>query len=207
MKFRILLLAFLPFACSSAEDGKALYETFCSACHGVDGVGPEGTLNPPLAKSEWLLGSPDRAISVGKPENVARIRAKLIDRKEAYRSAELLKEHPIPYRQGWPRLENLTSHVYAGKWAVMPDFSQMEAVSVEEEPRNLVDSAHGNRDQEFAVVWEGDHVTAEEGDYAAVLAHGQYYKTEPIPMPTATLGRCSVSPARPTRNPTGAAGS
>ncbi|YCM43687.1 c-type cytochrome [Verrucomicrobiaceae bacterium 227] len=218
MNFRSLILALIPLTSVAAEDGKALYETFCSACHGVDGVGPEGNPNPPLAKSEWLLGSPDRAISAvmvglkgpievtGKAYNlemppqgaifkdeqlaailsyvrqawgnkgkavqaaeVARIRAKLKDRKDAYSPGELLKEHPIPFSQGWPRLKNLKSYVYEGKWEVMPDFSKLEPVSVEEEPRNLVDSAHGEREKEFAVVWEGDLVTSKEGDYNAVI--------------------------------------
>lgn len=217
MKLLVSLLFVLPFTLA-AEDGKVLYTTYCSACHGVDGVGPENNVNPPLAKSEWLTGSPDRAISsvmvglvgpievTGKPynlqmppqgavlndeqlaailthvrkswgnkqkpvqpEQVARVRAKLKERKTPYTANELRKEYPIPYRPGWPRLENLTSHVYHGKWELMPDFSQLKPVSVEEEPRNLVDVAHADRDKEFGIVWEGDLVTAKEGDYNAML--------------------------------------
>ncbi len=46
----------------SAETGKQLYTTYCSACHAPDGKGATGGTFPPLAKSEWLTGKPDRAI-------------------------------------------------------------------------------------------------------------------------------------------------
>lgn len=213
----------------AAPDGAALYTTYCSACHGTDGVGPEGNVNPPLAKSEWLLGEPDRAIAavlhglVGpievrgklynlamppqgavlddqqlaaiighvrtsfgnvrdnakksdiekrlvKPEEIAAIRAELSERKGPFTAAELKEKYPIPHRQGWPRLENLRSTLYHGKWEQMPDFSQLEPVAYEEEPRNLVDVAHADRISEFAIVWEADIITRKEGDYGAVLS-------------------------------------
>lgn len=217
MKILFSLILVLP-TLLLAGDGKVLYATYCSACHGPDGVGPENNVNPPLAKSEWLLGSPDRAISavmvglVGpievsgkaynlqmppqgemlndeqladiltyvrkswgnkgsavKPAQVAKVRAKLKDRKTPYTANELRKEYPIPFKQGWPRIENLISHVYHGKWELMPDFSKLDPVSVEEEPRNLVDTAHADREKEFGIVWEGDLVTSKEGDYNAIL--------------------------------------
>jgi len=216
---KIVFSFLIVLSCSlAAEDGKILYTTYCSACHGPDGIGPENNVNPPLAKSEWLTGSPDRVISavmvglVGpievsgqlynlqmppqgavlsdeqlaailtytrkswgnkekevKPGEVAKIRAKLKERKTPYTANELRKEYPIPFRKGWPRFENLISHVYHGKWEVMPDFSKLDPVSVEEEPRNLVDVAHADRDKEFGIVWEGDLVTSKEGDYNAIL--------------------------------------
>ncbi len=213
----IIILFLLPLALL-ANDGKQLYTTYCSACHGADGRGPENNVNPPLAKSEWLLGKPDRAISAvlvglagpievaGKAyhlimppqgavlndeqlaailtyvrtswgneeeavsaEQVAEVRERLKDRKTPYGANELREKYPIPYERGWPRLENLISHVYHGKWELMPDFSKLEVASVEEEPRNLVDVAHAERDQEFGIVWTGDLVTDREGDYRALL--------------------------------------
>ncbi|MGJ8698253.1 MAG: c-type cytochrome [Verrucomicrobiaceae bacterium] len=221
MKRFFFLLPFLLNPASAVEDGKVLYTQFCSACHGTDGVGPEGNLNPPLAKSEWLLGKPDRAISAVlaglkgpievngrlynlamppqgavindeqlaailtyvrkswgnkgsavKAEQVGKVRGELaerIEKMEYFTADELRRKHPIEFGQGWPRLRNLTSSVYHGKWEVMPDFSKLEVVSVEEEPRNLVDVAHGNREKEFGIVWEGEIVTAKEGDYNAML--------------------------------------
>lgn len=47
-----------------AEDGKALYATYCSACHGVDGKGANDGAFPPLAKSPWVNGKPDRSIQI-----------------------------------------------------------------------------------------------------------------------------------------------
>jgi len=222
MKNTLLGIAFslgmLPVLSVAAEDGKANYMLYCSACHGEDGVGPKNNPNPPLSKSEWLLGKPDRAISAVisgltgpievkgklynlimppqgallsdekiasilthvrksygnkgkevKAEEVAKVRAGLAERKTPFTSGELRKKHPIPYGRGWPRIKNLISSVYEGKWESMPDFSQMEPVSVEEETRNLVDVAHAAREKEFGIVWEGGIMTQREGDYNAML--------------------------------------
>lgn len=43
--------------------GKTLYPTLCAACHQANGLGIPG-LNPPLAKSEWVLGSEERVIRI-----------------------------------------------------------------------------------------------------------------------------------------------
>ena len=63
-----LLLPALSFfsliSSTAAEDGKTLYTTYCSACHGPDGKGANNGAFPPLAKSPWLDGKPDRAIQV-----------------------------------------------------------------------------------------------------------------------------------------------
>ncbi len=48
-------------ALQAQQSGKELYGLYCAACHGTDGVGAEGNPNPPLAKSEWLQGTPKRA--------------------------------------------------------------------------------------------------------------------------------------------------
>lgn len=223
------LLASLASPAVAELDGAALYAQYCGACHGNDGVGPEGNVNPPLAKSEWLLGEPDRAIAAvlkglvgpievrgklynlamppqgavlddaqlaaiishvrtsfgnvrdnAKPadiakrhvtaETVAAVRAKYADRQVPFNSNELRQTYPIPFSQGWPRLQKLTSTIYEGKWEVMPDFSTLEPIAVEEERRNLVDVAHAEPDKEFGIVWEGEVVTRKEGDYNAILS-------------------------------------
>ena len=43
--------------------GKAVFESICGLCHGVDGQGKPGQA-PPLAGSEWALGNPDRMIPI-----------------------------------------------------------------------------------------------------------------------------------------------
>jgi len=47
-------------AVQAVTDGKQLYQTYCLACHQVDGSGV-GTLNPPLVK-EWVGGDKSRLI-------------------------------------------------------------------------------------------------------------------------------------------------
>lgn len=62
-----LLIALSPLAfisSSVAEDGKTLYMTYCSACHAPDGKGANNGAFPPLAKSPWLNGKPDRSIQI-----------------------------------------------------------------------------------------------------------------------------------------------
>lgn len=44
-------------------DGAALYTTYCSACHGVDGKGNAGAF-PPLAGSPWVLGEVHRSVKI-----------------------------------------------------------------------------------------------------------------------------------------------
>ena len=67
MKFilPITLLAAAPsaFSQSAKEDGAALYTTYCSACHGVDGKGNAGAF-PPLAGSPWVLGDLNRSVKI-----------------------------------------------------------------------------------------------------------------------------------------------
>ncbi len=45
------------------EKGKTVYATLCGVCHQPTGAGMPG-LAPPLANSEWVLGSADRAIRI-----------------------------------------------------------------------------------------------------------------------------------------------
>jgi mono/diheme cytochrome c family protein len=43
--------------------GKAVYEENCLACHQADGRGVPG-MNPPLVKTEWVLGDKTRLINI-----------------------------------------------------------------------------------------------------------------------------------------------
>jgi mono/diheme cytochrome c family protein len=46
-----------------ADSGKVVYDTYCLACHQADGRGVPGQ-NPPLAKTDWVLGDKTRLIGV-----------------------------------------------------------------------------------------------------------------------------------------------
>jgi mono/diheme cytochrome c family protein len=46
-----------------ADSGKIIYETYCLACHQEDGSGVPG-MNPPLIKTDWVLGDSTRLINV-----------------------------------------------------------------------------------------------------------------------------------------------
>lgn len=47
----------------SIERGKAVYNQTCMACHQADGGGVQG-LNPPLIKTEYVLGDKNRLINI-----------------------------------------------------------------------------------------------------------------------------------------------
>ncbi|WP_026997803.1 c-type cytochrome [Flectobacillus major] len=46
-----------------ADSGKAIYETYCLVCHQEDGSGVPN-MNPPLIKTDWVLGDSARLINV-----------------------------------------------------------------------------------------------------------------------------------------------
>lgn len=46
-----------------ADSGKIIYETYCLACHQEDGSGVPN-MNPPLIKTDWVLGDSVRLINV-----------------------------------------------------------------------------------------------------------------------------------------------
>jgi mono/diheme cytochrome c family protein len=62
-----LMGAAIAFAQSATpaqmQAGKAVYAKNCLSCHMVDGAGVPG-LNPPLAKTDWVLGDKKRLINV-----------------------------------------------------------------------------------------------------------------------------------------------
>ncbi len=50
-------------ALASITRGKAVYTQSCIACHQADGGGVQG-LNPPLSKTEYVLGDKNRLINI-----------------------------------------------------------------------------------------------------------------------------------------------
>ncbi len=50
-------------ALASITRGKAVYSQSCIACHQADGGGVQG-LNPPLSKTEYVLGDKNRLINI-----------------------------------------------------------------------------------------------------------------------------------------------
>lgn len=48
---------------NGVHPGKAIYDTYCLTCHQADGYGVPG-LNPPIVKTEWVLGDKTRLINV-----------------------------------------------------------------------------------------------------------------------------------------------
>ena len=46
-----------------ADSGRIVYETYCLACHQEDGSGVPN-MNPPLIKTDWVLGDSTRLINV-----------------------------------------------------------------------------------------------------------------------------------------------
>lgn len=45
------------------KEGETLYQQTCAGCHGANGEGLKAQA-PPLERSEWVIGSPDRLIRI-----------------------------------------------------------------------------------------------------------------------------------------------
>ncbi len=72
---KIILLSFLSItvsflfqrhisvATAPVHPGKIIYEQNCLTCHQADGKGVPG-MNPPLSKTEWVLGNKTRLIKI-----------------------------------------------------------------------------------------------------------------------------------------------
>jgi mono/diheme cytochrome c family protein len=50
-------------AYTGIHPGKAVYDENCLTCHQADGMGVPG-MNPPLVKTEWVLGDKTRLINI-----------------------------------------------------------------------------------------------------------------------------------------------
>lgn len=78
--YKLLIPAFICLICCSAyqslhaaasasenttgvHPGKAIYDEYCLTCHQADGKGVPG-MNPPLVKTDWVLGDKNRLITV-----------------------------------------------------------------------------------------------------------------------------------------------
>jgi len=62
-------------------------------------------------------------------------------------------------------LKNLTMKDYQGKWEMMPDFTQLKALSQEEEHLGKISFRNIDHKTEFGIVWEGELLIAEPGTY------------------------------------------
>jgi mono/diheme cytochrome c family protein len=100
-------------------------------------------------RSSW--GNKAAAVSV---DQVKKVRAATMQRKEHWTAAELLKQHPLENAK--PALANLISHHYKGSFTSMPDFSKLKPDAVEEEPSGLIDYSSYAKTDHFAMTWEGD---------------------------------------------------
>lgn len=60
----LLSISYISFGQKKNIDpGKAIYTQYCLACHQEDGSGVPN-MNPPLRKSDWVLGDKTRLINV-----------------------------------------------------------------------------------------------------------------------------------------------
>jgi mono/diheme cytochrome c family protein len=109
-------------------------------------------------RASWGNTSP--AVS---PDMVKAARAATADRKTPWTAPELLKLHPLPATA--PPIAKLTSRIYHGDWTDLPDFSKLQARNIEEENDGLIDVSHGDREDLFALVWEGEITAPEAGTF------------------------------------------
>lgn len=105
-------------------------------------------------------GNEDDAVD---PATVAAERAASAERESFWTASDLLDLHPLPPRP--VPIENLISRVYHGRFGALPDLSQREPVAIEEEADGKIRIPRLDRDDHFAIRWEGDLVVPEDGDY------------------------------------------
>ena len=63
MAAMMLLLFFQTVPKAAMDRGRTVYEQNCQACHMDDGSGVPG-MNPPLKKTQWVLGDKKRLIGI-----------------------------------------------------------------------------------------------------------------------------------------------
>jgi len=113
-------------------------------------------------RSSW--GNNHPAVSPGE---VAAIRSAFSKRDTSWTEAELEKLHPLAETK--PPIKNLISRVYHGQWEKLPDFSKLEAKSVEEEHAGRISVYQSDKKDHFGIVWDGDLEIPEEGTYTFEL--------------------------------------
>lgn len=99
---------------------------------------------------------------------VSVVREEFKDRQEQWTSGELLELFPLPKIE--TPLENLTSRVYKGQWDQLPDFQKIQSENIEEEHSGLLNVSLAGMKDNFGIVWEGDFVAKEAGEYEFLLA-------------------------------------
>jgi cytochrome c553 len=104
-------------------------------------------------RSAW--GNKDSAVSV---DQVKKVRAATLNRKEYWTAPELLKLHPLENVK--PPLANLISHHYKGQFDKLPDLTKLKPDAVEEEPSGFIDYSDYAKTDHFAMMWEGELETA-----------------------------------------------
>jgi mono/diheme cytochrome c family protein len=95
------------------------------------------------------------------------IRAANSSRQSAWTAEELLKIHPLPLEK--TALQNLISSTYEGNWKSIPDFTTLQANSVEEEHNGIISLKNEAQKDGFAKVWEGKFEAPVSGIYSFIL--------------------------------------
>ncbi|MBC7979991.1 MAG: c-type cytochrome [Armatimonadetes bacterium] len=101
------------------------------------------------------------------PELVKNTRAEMASRSTPWTAPEILKIYPLPEKK--PALENLISRVYKGQWSQLPEFDKIQAENVEEEHDGILSTTLSGLADNFGIVWEGDFIAREDGEYEFVL--------------------------------------
>ena len=102
-----------------------------------------------------------------EPELVKSVRSDLATRDKPWTAPEILGLYPLPKKE--TALKNLTSRIYKGQWAEIPDFSKIQAENVEEEHDGMIDLKISSFEDDYGIVWEGDFMAPTEADYEFTL--------------------------------------
>lgn len=89
-----LMPALLPAGGSAKLDGAPIYSAKCVACHQGNGAGVPGVF-PPLADSEWVIGSPTKLIQLLLHGVVGEIKVKGVTYKGAMPAFKSLSDPEV----------------------------------------------------------------------------------------------------------------
>jgi mono/diheme cytochrome c family protein len=95
------------------------------------------------------------------------VRSEYEAREEPWTAPEILKLYPLPIKE--TALKNLISKTYKGQWSQIPDFNRIQAENVEEEHDGILRPSVSAMENHFGVVWEGEFMAPESGDYQFIL--------------------------------------